>query len=49
MISDDTTERLGFKTAASFSVFWITYEKFPTTYIPGGLGNICVLDIILLC
>ena len=40
-----------FKTSASFSVCWITYEKFPTTYmhIWGDLENICVLEIILLC
>ena len=40
-----------FKTSASFSVCWIRYEKFPTTYmyIRGDLENICVLEIILLC
>ena len=31
-----------FKTAASFSVCWITYKKFPTTYIPGDLEDISI-------
>ena len=59
MIRDDIKERFrltmtlplppGNEPSATFSVCWITYEKFPTTYIPGDLESISVLKIMLLC